>query len=203
MAPVTLVYIDDVCHELISLLEQHPDSGYLRVTPEYTTKVGTVAELLQSFKHSRMSLVTESVGDGLLRALYSTYLSYYTPQKFSYKLPVYSDSRGVFCEILKTQDSGQFSFFSAFPGITRGGHYHHSKNEKFLVVKGTALFKFEHIITGERFELTVRADETRIVETVPGWSHDITNIGDDELLVVLWANEIFDSETPDTIAKPL
>ena len=78
-----------------------------------------------------------------------------------------------------------------------------SKNEKFLVVKGTALFRFEHVVTGERYELTVSAEEARVVETVPGWSHDVTNTGDDELLVMLWANEVFDRDAPDTIAKPL
>ena len=105
--------------------------------------------------------------------------------------------------MLKTKGAGQFSFFTAHPGITRGGHYHHTKNEKFLVIKGTALFKFEHIITGERYELTVAGDDARVVETVPGWSHDVTNVGSDELLVMLWANEIFDRAAPDTFAKPL
>lgn len=202
-APVTLVYIDDLCRELIGLLGGSTASGYCQVMPEYPTTVGEVAQQLQAFKESRQTLVTENVGEGLTRALYSTYLSYFTPEKFSYTLPTYGDERGVFCEMLKTKEAGQFSFFTAHPGITRGGHYHHSKNEKFLVVKGTALFRFEHIVTGERHELTVSAEEARVVETVPGWSHDVTNIGNDELLVMLWANEIFDRNAPDTIAKPL
>ena len=105
--------------------------------------------------------------------------------------------------MLKTRDSGQFSYFTALPGITRGGHYHHTKNEKFLVIKGQAEFKFENISTAERHQLTVNGDAPEIVETVPGWSHDITNIGDDELIVMLWANEIFDRERPDTFAKEL
>ena len=118
-------------------------------------------------------------------------------------MPKYGDERGVFCEMLKTKESGQFSFFTAHEGITRGGHYHHTKNEKFLVIKGEALFKFEHVITGECYELTVNSDEATIVETVPGWSHDVTNIGKEELIVMLWANEVFDREAPDTITKPL
>ena len=105
--------------------------------------------------------------------------------------------------MLKTQNSGQFSFFTAHPGITRGGHYHHTKTEKFLIIKGKALFKFENIITGEKYELTVSDNEYKIIETVPGWSHDITNIADSELVVMLWANEIFNKELPDTIARPL
>lgn len=202
-APVTLIYIDDLCRELISLLGEAKTSGFQQVMPEYPTTVGQVAELLRNFKESRQTLVTENVGQGLVRALYSTYLSYFSPEQFSYALPTYGDERGVFCEMLKTKKAGQFSFFTAHPGITRGGHYHHTKNEKFLVIKGTALFKFEHIITGERYELTVDGDDARVVETVPGWSHDVTNAGSDELLVMLWANEIFDREAPDTFAKPL
>ena len=202
-APVTLVYIDDVCDSLIDLLEGEQSAGYKSVPIQYETTVGAVSEMLQSFKISRGSLVTERVGTGLCRALYSTYLSYIKPEQFSYTIPSYGDERGVFSEMLKTKDSGQFSFFTAHPGITRGGHYHHSKNEKFLVIKGKARFKFEQISTGECHKLVTSGDTPEIVETVPGWSHDITNIGEDELIVMLWANEIFDKDAPDTIAKAL
>ncbi|MFN3018120.1 UDP-2-acetamido-2,6-beta-L-arabino-hexul-4-ose reductase [Vibrio coralliilyticus] len=202
-ASVTLVYIDDVCKCLMALLHGDIPSGSTKVTPEYPTTVGYVAQALQSFQGSRDSLITENVGVGLERALYSTYLSYMQPSQFSYTIPSYGDERGVFSEMLKTKQAGQFSFFTAHPGITRGGHYHHTKNEKFLVIKGQALFKFEHVITGERYELTVDSDKPKIVETVPGWSHDVTNVGSEELIVMLWANEIFDREAPDTIAKPL
>ncbi len=201
--PVTLVYIDDVCSELIALLEYSGDSGLKTVSPEYVTTVGEVAKLLKAFKLSRDNLVTEDVGTGLTRALYSTYLSYMTPEQFSYSIPSYGDERGVFSEMLKTKKAGQFSYFTAHPGITRGGHYHHSKNEKFLVLKGSALFKFEHIGTGVRYELQTDGSSPKIVETVPGWSHDITNIGDEEMIVMLWANEIFDREAPDTFNHPL
>lgn len=202
-ASVTLVYIDDVCHSLISLLTSNVKPGYQSITTEYLTTLGAVADLLQAFKQSRESLTTENVGTGFERALYSTYLSYMTPEQFNYSIPSYGDERGVFSEMLKTKTAGQFSFFTAHPGITRGGHYHHSKNEKFLVLKGKALFKFEHVITGERYELRTDGTEPNIVETVPGWSHDITNIGNEEMIVMLWANEIFDREAPDTIAHPL
>jgi len=202
-SPVNLVYIDDVCDELITLLAETKSSGMCSVQPEYSTTVGEVADLLYMFKSSRKTLLSEGVGVGLTRALYSTYLSYFTPAQFSYSVPSYGDERGVFCEMLKTRNAGQFSFFTAHPGITRGGHYHHSKNEKFLVIKGQALFKFEQVITGERHEISISSDSPQIVETVPGWSHDITNMGDDELVVMLWANEIFDRDAPDTIARPL
>ena len=111
--------------------------------------------------------------------------------------------RGVFVEMLKTPNAGQFSFFTAHPGITRGGHYHHTKTEKFLVIKGKALFKFRHMVTGETHEVTTTGEESVVVETVPGWTHDITNIGEEEMVVMLWANEIFDREKPDTFANPL
>lgn len=202
-AAVTLVYIDDVCSDLISLLEPTALSGYRTVSPEYKTTVGEVAELIYKFKESRHSLITEGVGTGFCRALYSTWLSYLSPSQFSYSVPSYGDQRGVFCEMLKTQDSGQFSFFTAHPGITRGGHYHHSKNEKFLVIQGTACFRFEHIITGEQYILDVSADKYTIVETVPGWTHDITNKGENELIVMLWANEIFSKSAPDTIPRAI
>lgn len=202
-ASVTLVYIDDVCNNLISLLDGSANSGFNSVLPEYPTTVGYVAELLLGFKNSRDSLITENVGTGLCRALYSTYLSYMSPEQFSYNIPSYDDERGIFSEMLKTKDAGQFSFFTAHPGITRGGHYHHTKNEKFLVVKGKALFKFEHIATGECYELRIESHSLRIVETVPGWSHDITNIGDEDMIVMLWANEIFDRGAPDTFARQL
>ncbi len=200
---LTLVYIDDLCRSLIDLLNSDTKAGFKKVSNEYFTTVGHIADVLNSFKDSRNSLVTQNVGTGLDRALYSTYLSYMTPNQFSYQIPKYEDERGIFCEVLKTKDAGQFSFFTAHPGITRGGHYHHTKNEKFLVISGEALFRFENIISAEKFELQTSGKELEIVETVPGWSHDITNIGDIELVVMLWANEIFDSNSPDTIAKSL
>jgi UDP-2-acetamido-2,6-beta-L-arabino-hexul-4-ose reductase len=105
----------------------------------------------------------------------------------------------VFVEMLKTPDCGQFSYFTARPGVTRGEHYHHSKTEKFLVIHGTARFGFRHIESGEVHELVTRGKDARIVETAPGWAHSITNIGSDELIVMLWANEVFARERPDTI----
>jgi UDP-2-acetamido-2,6-beta-L-arabino-hexul-4-ose reductase len=140
------------------------------------------------------------VGTGLVRALYSTYISYLPPAAFAYTVPRHADPRGEFVEMLKTPDSGQFSYFTAHPGVTRGEHYHHSKTEKFLVLKGMALFGFRHILTGETHELVTRGGEAQIVETVPGWTHNITNIGDDEMIVMVWANEVFDRQRPDTVA---
>ncbi|MEA9417319.1 NAD-dependent epimerase/dehydratase family protein [Aeromonas caviae] len=207
-APLALVYIDDVCASFINLLSgkqlgDYQQGGYKEIEPVYHTTVGAVAEALQKFKQSRVNLITEEVGTGLMRALYSTYLSYFSPSNFTYTVPGYTDPRGSFVEMLKTPSAGQFSFFTAHPGVTRGGHYHHTKNEKFLVIKGIANYRFKQIITGEEYSITVDAGEYKIIETVPGWSHDITNIGKEELIVMLWANEIFDRSKPDTIASPL
>lgn len=203
-AIVRLVYVDDVIESFLQSMQGNaPESGFVVIEPEYSISVGELARQLQAFKDSRNSLITENVGTGLVRALYSTYVSYLQPEQFSYQVPKYGDERGVFVEMLKTRQSGQFSFFTAHPGITRGGHYHHSKTEKFLVIKGEACFRFRHMITGQFYELSTSGERPEIVETVTGWTHDITNVGDDEMIVMLWANEIFDREKPDTFACPV
>ncbi len=203
-AMIRLVYIDDVVEIFWQMIQGKyvPEQTFL-IEPEYQISVGDLANTLREFKQSRDSLITAPVGTGLIRALYSTYLSFLQPSQFDYTVPKHGDERGVFVEMLKTPDAGQFSYFTAHPGITRGGHYHHSKTEKFLVIKGKALFKFKHIVTGEYYDLETNGDEARIVETVPGWTHDITNVGKDEMIVMLWANEIFDREKPDTYAMPI
>ncbi|KZE32427.1 UDP-2-acetamido-2,6-beta-L-arabino-hexul-4-ose reductase [Crenobacter luteus] len=205
--PLTLVYVDDVVERFIQLMDgaaPAPDAqGFEVVTPQYSTTVGALADLIRSFKDSRQTLMTERVGTGLVRALYSTYVSYLPVEDFAYGVPMHGDERGLFVEMLKTPDCGQFSYFTAHPGVTRGGHYHHSKTEKFLVIKGLARFKFRHMHTGETYELVTSGDKAEIVETVPGWTHDITNIGNDEMVVMLWANEVFDRARPDTYSCPL
>lgn len=204
-AVINLIYVDDVVSAFLSTLAATWDSRthYRAVSPQYRITVGELAEQIRAFRDSRTSLLSERVGTGLTRALYSTYVSFLPVNEFSYEIPKYGDARGVFVEMLKTQDSGQFSYFTAHPGVTRGGHYHHSKTEKFLVIKGEAHFRFKHLITSEYFELFTTGEKPEVVETVPGWTHDITNVGDEEMIVMLWANEIFDRARPDTIARPL
>jgi UDP-2-acetamido-2,6-beta-L-arabino-hexul-4-ose reductase len=199
---VSLVYVDDVVSDFLKMLEK-PWSGLVRpiVSPEYSITLGDLSNQLDAFKNFRSTLVSERVGIGFTRALHATYLSYLPKEKFAYLLPVFGDSRGVFVEMLKTPDSGQFSFFTAHPGITRGGHYHHTKTEKFLVIKGKARFGFRHMLTNELFHLDTEGTKPQVVETVPGWTHHITNVGDEEMVVMLWASEIFDRANPDTIAS--
>ena len=199
---VPLVYIDDLLEQFIRVLAD-PQTGVLRpiVKPEYSISVGALASQIEAFHRSRDSLMSEVVGNGLTRALYATYLSYLKPAQFAYEVASHEDTRGRFVEMLKTKDSGQFSFFTAQPGVTRGGHYHHTKSEKFLVLQGLARFGFRNILTNEAFKLMVDGLVPKIVESVPGWTHDITNIGENELIVMLWASEAFDRARPDTIAN--
>lgn len=201
-AEVHLVYIDDVVAEFLRFLDA-PGNGVrlAEAGPVYSTTVGDLARQIEAFNGVRDSLVTERVGMGLVRALYATYVSFLPPESFSYPVTKHADARGMFVEMLKTPDCGQFSFFTAHPGITRGGHYHHTKTEKFLVIKGEARYRFRHLITGETFKVDSSGDDPLVVETIPGWAHDITNTGNDELVVMLWANEIFDRDRPDTVAS--
>lgn len=197
---LTLVYVDDVVTELLAAIDT-TTAGYAtaNVAPEYTITLGDLARQINTYEAGRDLLNIGRVGTGLQRALYATYVSYLPSDRFVYDIPQHADDRGVFVEVLKTADSGQFSFFSAAPGITRGGHYHHTKTEKFMVIRGDALFRFRHIVTDERVEIRTSGVKSQIVETIPGWSHDITNVGNEELLVMLWANEVFDRDLPDTI----
>jgi UDP-2-acetamido-2,6-beta-L-arabino-hexul-4-ose reductase len=196
-----LVYIDDVVDELLSALYT-AKSGLLRseVSQTYSITLGQLSEQIHAFQNCRTNLISERVGTGLIRALYSTYISYLSPEQFAYDLPQYGDNRGIFVEMIKTPDCGQFSFFTVHPGITRGSHYHNTKTEKFLVVRGLAKMRFRHMITGEITDITVSSEKPQVVDSIPGWVHDITNIGDTEAIIMLWANEIFDRQRPDCIS---
>ena len=197
-AVIRLSYIDDVIDDFLLVMKNCHEMECFIKTPGYEQiTVGRLAAIIQSFGEHELA---PKAGCGILRQLYATYLSFKTPENFSYKLKEHKDYRGRFVEFLKTEDSGQVSYFTALPSVTRGGHYHHTKNEKFLVVKGTAIFRFVNLNTGEKHSLKVDAIDAKVVETIPGWVHDITNVGDDEMIVLLWANEIFDRSQPDTIA---
>lgn len=202
-----LVYIDDVVKVFTDLLDQEikPEvkQRFINVVPEYNVALGEIADTITSFREGRNSLELERVGTGFLRALYSTYVSYLPEQDFSYPVKQHTDPRGSFVELFKSKDSGQVSYFTAHPGITRGGHYHHTKTEKFMVISGTARFRFRHMLTDEYYETITSGDKPVMVETIPGWAHDVTNIGDEELIAIVWANEVFDPSHPDTIFSKL
>lgn len=194
-----LCYIDDLIDDFINLIDTKKISSHNAAPSRtYSISLKDLHEKIMSFKNSRTTNTICNVGDGIERALYSTYISYLPKEDFSYQLKSNKDDRGNFVEMLKTRSSGQFSFFTSNPGVTRGIHYHHSKTEKFLVLKGKARFRFRNILTQETHEIFSDEIEPTIVESIPGWTHDIKNIGDDIMIVMLWANEIFDSARPDT-----
>jgi UDP-2-acetamido-2,6-beta-L-arabino-hexul-4-ose reductase len=200
---LNLVYVDDVVKQFIDILQSSEYKGsnkYLSIATRYSITVGELADRITEFKSGRKTLIVNDVGVGVGRALYSTFISYLPVEEFSYPVPKYTDTRGSFVEMIKTPSSGQLSYFTAAPGVTRGGHYHHSKSEKFLVISGFALFRFQQISTGEMLELEISGQDPRIVDSIPGWAHDVKNIGNEDLVVMLWANEVFDRARPDTLS---
>jgi UDP-2-acetamido-2,6-beta-L-arabino-hexul-4-ose reductase len=202
-APLSLLHIDDLIDQWLPLIAGPPESGIVEPDRVHRTTVGEVAEIVSGFPERRQRGDIEGLGAGLIGALYSTYVASIPVEQACLALDPKSDRRGTFVELLRTATSGQLSFFTAHPGATRGGHYHHAKVEKFVVAQGTARFRFRHVLSGEEFAVTASADEPSLVETIPGWTHDVTNIGEDELVVAAWANEAFDPKRPDTIAMPL
>ena len=193
-----LVYIDDVVKSFIEKLEGKNDDNYCEIETIYKKTLGEIEEMLYRFKENRKTLIIPNVASGFERALYATYLSYLSTDNFSYELKGHEDSRGTFYEILKTLDSGQFSLSTTTPGIKRGSHYHHTKNEKFLVVRGEALIEFRHIVTNERVSYRVSDKKMEVVEMIPGYTHNIKNIGNEEMVLFLWANENYDNDNTDT-----
>jgi UDP-2-acetamido-2,6-beta-L-arabino-hexul-4-ose reductase len=199
-APVQLLYIDDAVAAFIAALtEPIPGVASREAGPVYRSTVGELAEMVSRIADGRERLLVEETGKGLVRALYATYLSHLPDDRFSYPLKVHGDPRGRFVEVVKTPSAGQVSFFTQVPGVMRGGHHHHSKSEKFVVVRGRARFRFRHLVTNMRIDVDADADSPCVVDTIPGWVHDVVNLGTDELVVLVWANEIFDKERPDTI----
>lgn len=198
--PLRLVYIDDVVAALVDLIGAGRPSGFAEIGPVHDTTLGDVVATVAGFAACRGTPFVPRAGSGLARALHATFLSYLEPAAFAYNVPVRGDARGDFVEMLKTGDSGQVSYFTARPGVTRGGHFHHTKTERFVVVSGTARFGFRNVDTGETFATEARGGEGQVIEIPPGWAHDVTNVGAGDLVCVVWANEVFDPVHPDTVA---
>lgn len=201
-AILDLVYIDDVIDNFLRAFE-NTQIGFkiVNVDPVYQVSVCELASIIRSFKKTRTNFFIGNVGTGLLRALYSTFISFLPSDQFVYDLHPKEDSRGVFVEVLKSTDFGQFSYFTANPGVTRGSHYHNTKTEKFVVVKGMMLMRLRNLSSGEIVEFTLDAKNPQVIESIPGWAHEITNIGVDEAIVMIWANEIFNHNRPDCAAS--
>lgn len=197
-----LCYIDDVVNEFLNALEGHPavcKEGIYEVHPVHHVKLGELANIIKSFKESRGTLNVPDMKEGSLeKKLYSTYLSYLPKDKFSYPLKMNTDQRGSFTEFLKTEEYGQVSVNVSKPGITKGQHWHHSKNEKFLVVSGKGLIQFRDIYSDEIIEYYVSGDKLEVIDIPTGYTHNIINIGESDMVTIMWANEKFDPEHPDT-----
>jgi len=202
-----LVYIDDVVEELLQALEGTPhvnEAGYCYVPVEHEITLGGIVDLLYSFKESRGNLmVPDMTENGIAKKLYSTYLSYLPEDDFAYPLKMNVDARGSFTEILRSADRGQVSINISKPGITRGNHWHHTKNEKFVVVSGKGLLQFRKIGTDEIIEYHVSGDKLEVVDIPTGYTHNIINEGDTDLVTLMWCNECFDPAKPDTIYEPV
>jgi UDP-2-acetamido-2,6-beta-L-arabino-hexul-4-ose reductase len=201
---LSLLYVDDLIDQWLELIANPPESsGFAEPRDVHSLTVGELARTIHGFVAGRERGEVSDVATGLRRALYASFVAALPIADASRALASHEDPRGSFVEFLKTGSSGQISCFTAVPGATRGGHYHHSKVEKFLVAHGRGRFRFRHALTGETYELVSSADEPAIIETIPGWAHDVTNIGEDNLVVLTWANEPFDPERPDTYAMAL
>lgn len=195
-----LVYIDDAVNEFIMALEgkENRQEQYCYVPVVHEVKLGKIAELLYSFKESRKTLLVPDMSDEFTKKLYSTYLSYLPEDGFSYPLKMNQDHRGSFTEILKSKDRGQVSVNISKPHITKGNHWHHTKNEKFLVVSGRGVIRFRKPDSEDIIEYFVSGEDLKVVDIPTGYTHNIENLGDTDMVTIMWVNEIFDPEKPDT-----
>ena len=199
-----LVYIDDVVDCFVEALEgkaarDRARPGYCRLTGEvYEVTLGRLAALLQGYRDSRESLAVPDVGGAFERKLYATYLSFLPEEAFAYPLTMHCDERGSFTEFLRTPERGQVSVNVAGPGIVKGNHWHHTKNEKFLVVKGRGMIRFRRVGTGKVIEYPVSEDKLEVVDIPTGYTHHIENMGNTDMVTVMWASEPFDPDHPDT-----
>jgi len=202
---MTLAYIDDVVAAFCASLDGKAEfeEGFAIVEPVHHVKLGEIADLLYGFRESREKLAVPDMSDPFVRKLYSTYLSYLPTDGFSYPLKMNVDDRGSFTEFIRTPDRGQVSVNISKPGITKGNHWHHSKNEKFLVVSGEGVIRFRKIGTDEVVEYPVSGDKLEVVDIPTGYTHNISNTGDTDMVTIMWVNEPFDPETPDTIFEPV
>ena len=197
---MNLVYIDDVIDEFICALEgrENQVGDFCMIPTVHTVTLGKIVETLYSFKESRNSLEIPQMDNEFEKKLYSTYLSYLPKDGFAYPLKMNVDTRGSFTEFIRTKDRGQVSVNISKPGITKGKHWHHTKNEKFLVVKGKGCIRFRQIDEDEIIEYHVTGDDLTVVDIPTGYTHEITNEGTEDMVTVMWANEAYNPDKPDT-----
>lgn len=197
-----LVYIDDLINEMVAALkgQEHREGDYCYVPEVYSVTLGEIVDLLQSFKEGRKTLEVPDMGNLFTKKLYATYLSYLPEDQFSYPLRMNIDERGSFTEIIRTPERGQFSVNISKPHITKGNHWHHTKCEKFIVVSGKGAIRFRKIgePEAEVIEYIVSGEKIEVVDIPAGYTHNIENLGDSDMVTLMWANEKFDPERPDT-----
>lgn len=200
-AEINLIYIDDVVSTLISAMkggQKGARDGFYYVNAVSSVSLGKIAKKIQEFRDSRIDLSIPNMQDDFTRKLYSTYLSYIPEDQFSYPLKMNIDHRGSFTEMIRTKDRGQISVNIIKPDITKGNHWHHTKNEKFFVISGKGIIRFRKIGSNEVNTYEVSGDKLEVVDIAPGYTHNITNIGNVDMITIIWANELFDPQNPDT-----
>ncbi len=204
---LNLCYVDDVVEELIGSLsgKEHKKGKFCEVPTVHQVKLGEIVDLLDEFKQQPQTLVIPNIpSDSFAKKLYSTYLSYLPKEKVAFPLKMNVDDRGSFTELLKTLNNGQVSINISKPGITKGQHWHHTKWEFFIVVAGKGLIQQRKIDSNEVIEFEVSGDKIEAVHMLPGYTHNIINLSQTENLVtVMWANESFDPNRPDTFFEPV
>lgn len=195
-----LCYIDDVVNEFINALMNNPTivDGFGSVRESHTITLQALSDLIYSFKSSRDTLQGVKTGDVFINKLYATYLSYLKEDDFSYFLKMNIDERGSFTEFLKTNDYGQVSVNIIKPGIVKGNHWHHTKNEKFLVVSGNGVIRFRNVYSDKIIEYFISSEKLEVLDIPTGYTHNIENLGTSDMVTIMWASELFDSEKPDT-----
>ena len=204
-----LVYIDDVVACILAAFDgdvmmDRSATPICHMHPIHEVTLGRLAELIQGFAAGRTSLAVPDLAPGSFeKKLYSTYLSYLPSDQFSYPLEMHTDNRGSFTEFLRSPERGQVSINISHPGIVKGNHWHHTKNEKFLVVKGEGVIRFRNIFSKEVIEYHVSGDKLEVVDIPCGYTHNIENVGTEDMVTVMWANEAFDPDHPDTFFEPV
>lgn len=195
-----LVYIDDLVNELMMSMESIPlnKPTYKKVEPVYAITLQKLVETISLFKESRDNFSIPNMSDDFTKKLYSTYLSFLPQDDFSYPLKMNIDHRGSFTELIKTPDYGQVSINISKPGVKKGEHWHHTKNEKFIVVSGEGVIRFRHIYSEHIIEYFVSGEKLEVVDIPVGYTHNIENLGKGDMVTVMWANELFDPKNPDT-----
>ncbi len=195
-----LVYIDDLVQEMIRALhgEENRAGLFCTVPVVHSVTLGEIVALIASFRKSREDRSVPDLSNLFVKKLYSTYLSYLPDDRFSYDLLMNTDQRGSFTEFIRTPDRGQVSVNVSKPGITKGNHWHHTKNEKFLVVSGKGVIRFRKINSNQILSYNVDGNKLQVVDIPVGYTHNIENLGDSDLVTLMWVNEPFDPEHPDT-----